>query len=136
MKKPSTPGSLHLTHATLLHGNFTGDEVLNIVNQLEVIDDYVYVNGENTGINVRGQDGAPGKSAYDSYVEVCESQGVTPLSEQDWVDTLQTVTYIGSEGVQSDYAETDVEKLSFILNKPLTVEKNADVYDILFDVDE
>ena len=126
----TTPGSLHLTHHIMYHGNYTGDENLQIVNHIAVIDNYVYIDGINTGVSVKGE---PGKSAYQSYVDICNAQGVTPVSEQEWVETMDTVTYIGGDGVQSDYAETDTTAMSYIKNKPLSITKtDEDTIDITF----
>ena len=126
----TTPGSLHLTHHTMYHGNYTGDENLHITDHVQVIDNYVYIDNINTGVSVKGE---PGKSAYQSYVDICRTQGVTPVSEQEWVNDMDTVTYIGGDAVQSDYAETDTTAMSYIKNKPLSITKvDEDTIDITF----
>ena len=120
----TTPGYIHNIHSVMTQ-EYSGDENLHIGNHLEVIDNYVYIDGINTGINVKGDPGPAGESAYQSYVNVCKDMGITPLSEKDWVETFDTVTIIEGGGtidaVQSDYEETDTTELSYIKNKPLKV---------------
>ena len=130
----TTPGYLHHTH-NVMGGQFTGDEILHVTDHVEVINNYVYIDGINTGVNVKGDPGPQGKSAYQSYVDMCNRAGVEPLTEDEWVKTFDTITYIiGGDGVQSDYAETDETELSYIKNKPLTIVKDetTDTIEISF----
>ena len=129
----TTPGYLHHTHP-VMYDHYSGDEVLHITDHVEVIDNYVYIDGINTGVNVKGDPGANGKSAYQSYVDVCNRAGVTPLSEDEWVTTFDTITYIGGDAVQSDYEQTDTTDLSYIKNKPLKIvrDEENDTVEITF----
>ena len=122
----TTPGSIHLTHRAVYHGQYSGDETLQIHKRIEVINNYVYIDGVNTGINVKGDTGPTGESAYQSYLKYCEKIGIEPLSESDWVKSIDTVMYVTIGGEQSDWDQADIEKLSFIKNKPLKITKTID----------
>jgi hypothetical protein len=66
-----TPGSLHLTH-TVMCDDYSGDEVLHVTDHMEIINNYVYINGNNTGINVKGEKGDkgdPGDSVQSDWNE-------------------------------------------------------------------
>ena len=104
---------------------------MHITDHLEVIDNYVYIDGINTGVNVKGD---PGKSSYESYVTMCKNAGIPALSEDDWVKTFDTITYIGGEAVQSDYEQTNTSDMSYIKNKPLTIvrDEENDTVEITF----
>lgn len=63
---------------------YSGDQTINTSHAIEVINDYVYINRVNTGINVKGN---PGKSAY----QIAVSNGFTG-TEVDWLNSLQGAT--------------------------------------------
>ena len=92
MSHKTTPGSLHLAHLVLPHGEYTGDESLHLDDIITIEDNYIYINGVNTGINVKGDPGPPGQSAYDSYVKYCNTHSITPLSEEAWVEEILNQT--------------------------------------------
>lgn len=67
---------------------YSGDESLNLDNMVKIIDNYVYINGINTGVYVRGSDG---KSAYEIAVE----HGFAG-TEEEWLDSLRATVTINS----------------------------------------
>ena len=80
----TTPGSLYHLSLVMPHGNFTGDESLSIDKVIHIINNQVWIGDYNTQINVKGD------SAYEIYVKVCHERGITPLSEEDWIDSIGT----------------------------------------------
>ena len=80
----TTPGSLYHLSLMMPHGNFTGDESLSIDKVIHIINNQVWIGDYNTQINVKGD------SAYEVYVKVCHERGITPLSEEDWIDSIGT----------------------------------------------
>ena len=80
----TTPGSLYHLSLVMPHGNFTGDESLSIDKVIHIINNQVWIGDYNTQINVKGD------SAYEVYVKVCHERGITPLSEEDWIDSIGT----------------------------------------------
>ena len=127
MSHKTTPGSLHLTHRVLSHGEYTGDENLHLDTAITIQDNYVYINGINTGINVKGDPGPTGPSAYDSYVEYCTNNSITPLSEEAWVEQILART-------QANWQTINTADPSYILNKPLdvTVDTGTNTIDVFF----
>ena len=91
----TTPGYIHLAH-DVFSDYFSGDEVLEVTKHLEIINNYVYIDGNNTGINVKGEKGDKGDKGDPG------------------------------DAVQSDWNETDSTKSPFIQNKPLNVTKTID----------
>lgn len=67
---------------------YSGDQTLNLDDTVKVIDDYIYIGGVNTGVNVRGADG---KSAYEIAVE----HGFAG-TEEEWLDSLRATVTINS----------------------------------------
>lgn len=60
---------------------YSGDQSLDIGSVISIVDDYVYINNINTGINVKGSDG---KSAY----EIAVSMGFKGTIEE-WLASLK-----------------------------------------------
>lgn len=60
---------------------YSGDQILDTDGIIEIIDDYIYINGVNTGINVRGRDG---RSAY----EIALAHGFSG-TEEEWLESLR-----------------------------------------------
>ena len=67
---------------------YSGDQNLNLDDTVKVIDDYIYIGGVNTRVNVRGTDG---KSAYEIAVE----HGFAG-TEEEWLDSLKATVTINS----------------------------------------
>lgn len=66
-----------------------GDDSMKIAKHFSVIDDYLYYDGENTGVYLRGSTGAEGKSAY----EVAQENGLTNAETmEEWYDSLKGET--------------------------------------------
>ena len=80
----TTPGSLYHLSLVMPHGNFTGDESLNIDKVIHIINNQVWIGDYNTQINVKGD------SAYEIYVKVARERGETPMSEEEWIDSIGT----------------------------------------------
>ena len=80
----TTPGSLYHLSLVMPHGNYTGDESLDINNVIHIINNQVWIGDYNTQINVKGD------SAYEVYYKVAISRGETPMSEEDWIDSIGT----------------------------------------------
>lgn len=90
----TTPSSLHLTH-NVMSGPYTGDENLDINNHIAIKNNYVYVDGINTGINVKGDKGDPGESAYEIYVRLRKAQGLDyEEDEEKWLASLNDPKWI------------------------------------------
>ena len=78
---------------------YSGDQTLNLDDTVKVIDNYIYIGGVNTRVNVRGTDG---KSAYEIAVE----HGFAG-TEEEWLDSLKaTVTINSTETGQAGTAAT------------------------------
>lgn len=127
MTHKDTPSYRHLTHRVVGHGEYSGDENLHIAEAITVVDNYVYINGVNTGINVKGDPGPAGPSAYDSYVAYCQSQSLTPMSETEWVESML-------EHIQADWDVADTTNPAYIANKPMyvTTGTNPDTVEVYF----
>ena len=52
----TTPGSLYHLSLVMPHGNFTGDESLNIDKVIHIINNQVWIGDYNTQINVKGKE--------------------------------------------------------------------------------
>ena len=74
---------------------YSGDQLLNVDGAIEIINDYIYINNVNTGINVRGRDG---KSAY----EIAVAHGFTG-TEEEWLESLR-----GEDGKTFEFIETKI----------------------------
>lgn len=85
---------------------YSGDESLNLDNMVKIIDNYVYINGINTGVYVRGSDG---KSAYEIAVE----HGFVG-TEEEWLDSLRATvtvnsTETGDAGTAAEVEDVDAD---------------------------
>lgn len=74
---------------------YSGDQLINISRDVAVIDNYVYINNVNTGINVKGD---PGKSAY----QIARQNGFNGTVEE-WLASLHGET--GPQGEKGDTGE-------------------------------
>lgn len=75
---------------------YSGDQMLDINNTISIVDDYVYINNINTGINVKGN---PGKSAY----QLALAHGFSG-TEEEWLASLKGKD--GTDGSIIDIIET------------------------------
>lgn len=82
---------------------YSGDQTLNLDDTVKVIDDYIYIDGVNTGVNVRGTDG---KSAYEIAVE----HGFAG-TEEEWLDSLRATVTINSTETGQAGTAADVEDM-------------------------
>lgn len=101
----TTPGSIHLTHSVFTD-DFSGEETLQVVNHMEIKNNYVYINGNNTGINVKGEKGDkgdPGDKVQSNWAETDETS--SPFIQNK---PLQVVKEIDPETGETNY---DVEFL-------------------------
>ena len=80
----TTPGSLYHLNLVMPHGNYTGDESLDINNVIHIIDNQVWIGDYNTQINVKGD------SAYEIYRKIAIKRGEVPMSEEEWIDSIGT----------------------------------------------
>lgn len=63
-----------------------GDDSMKISKHFSVIDDYLYYDGENTGVYLKGSTGDTGKSAF----ELAQENGVTDTNSfEEWYATLK-----------------------------------------------
>ena len=68
---------------------YSGDQSLDIGSVISIVDDYVYINNINTGINVKGSDGA---SAYEVAVQMGFKGNI-----EEWLASLK-----GEAGIQGE----------------------------------
>lgn len=81
---------------SVMGGTYSGDQVLAIGDHLAIIDDYVYIDGVNTGVYVKGSDG---KSAYQIAVDHgfvgTEEEWLASLKGADGGDLYDTIVDLG-----------------------------------------
>ena len=103
----TTPGSLHLLHPVMFE-NYSGDENIHIGSRITIRDNYVYIDEINTGINVKGDKGDPGESAYQIYVRHCIEAGEPYLTEEEWIEYISS-NNIYATAVAKGYTGSEVE---------------------------
>ena len=80
---------------SVMKDTYSGDQTLDINNAISIVDDYVYINNVNTGINVKG---SPGKSAY----QLALAHGFVG-TEEEWLESLRGKD--GKDGTDGGGAE-------------------------------
>ena len=97
---------------------YSGDQSLNLNNIIQIINDYVYINGVNTGVHVKGSDGL---SAY----EIAVNHGFVG-TEAEWLESLKAKVYVGetttvNAGEPAKVTDVDPDK------EDTTVKLNFDI---------
>ena len=103
----TTPGSLHLLHP-VMYDHYTGDESIHIGSRITIENNYIYIDGINTGINVKGDKGDPGESAYQTYVRKCIEAGEPYMTEEEWINYIMS-NNVYATAVSKGYTGSEVE---------------------------
>lgn len=86
---------------------YSGDQMLDINNTISIVDDYVYINNINTGINVKGN---PGKSAYQLALahgfSGTEIEWIASLRGADGKSAYQVAVDNGFVGTEAEWLES------------------------------